>query len=202
MDETVKTDTPIYRPMLERVRKCIENSPVKIINGYSYIINPLMDGVSSIDPSTLMEVAEEMCRIGDFDCDVILAPEAMGIPFATLVSQRTGVPMSIIRKKRYDLPGEVEIAVSTGYSTSRQYINGISAGDRVVIVDDVVSTGGTLRALLDALRDMKVEVVDVVIALDKSEDLRAVEEAVGQRIKTVIRVEWKDGRPVAVEPIR
>lgn len=188
--------------MLERVRNCIETSPVKIINGYRYIINPLIDGVSFLDPRTMKEITDEMERIGNFDCDVILAPEAMGIPFGTLISEHTGVPMSVIRKKSYGLPGEMEIAVATGYSTSRQYINGVTKGMRVTIVDDVVSTGGTLHALVDGLRAIGAEIVDVVIAMDKSSDLRVLEEEMGIDIKTAVRVVWDGDRPKAVEPIR
>ena len=187
--------------MLERVKNCIETSPVKIINGYRYIINPLIDGVSSMDPRTTKEITDEMERKGNFDCDLILAPEAMGIPFGTLLSEHLGIPMSIVRKKSYGLPGELEIAVATGYSTSRQYINGVSKGTRVVIVDDVVSTGGTLRALVDGLRAIGAVIVDIVIALDKSSDLSSVEEMVGMPINTVIRVEWDGDKPIAVEPM-
>ena len=202
MKETVKTHKALIGHMLERVKNCIETSPVKIINGYRYIINPLIDGVSSMDPRTLKEITDEMERIGDFDCDVILAPEAMGIPFGTLISEHTGIPMSIVRKKSYGLPGELEIAVTTGYSTSRQYINGVTKGTRVVIVDDVVSTGGTLRALVDGLRAVGAEIVDVVIVMDKSDDLRVIEKEMDLTIKTVVRVEWDGDRPVAVEPMR
>ena len=48
--------------------------------------------------------------------------------------------------------GEVSVDVSTGYSSSTIFINDIFPGERIVIVDDVISTGGTLEPLLQEAR--------------------------------------------------
>jgi adenine phosphoribosyltransferase len=79
----------------------------------------------------------------------------------------TDIPMTIVRKREYKLPGEVAVHQTTGYSKGELYINGIRKGDRVVIVDDVVSTGGTLRALLAALKIAGADVVDVCVAIQR-----------------------------------
>jgi adenine phosphoribosyltransferase len=132
--------------MLEKLKRSLRESPVVKKGEYDYFVNPITDGVPPMDPAILMEVVEHMRQVGRFDCDVILAPEAMGIPLAVPISLRTGVPYCIVRKRRYDLPGEILIAQRTGYSRSEMSINGLKAGDRVVIVDDVLATGGTARA--------------------------------------------------------
>ena len=99
-------------------------SPVVSRGEYQYFIHPLTDGVPRVDPSLLSEVVDRMVELADMDCDVILAPEAMGIPLATALSIRTGIPFSVIRKRRYDLEGEIELHQRTGYSDSYLYING------------------------------------------------------------------------------
>ena len=75
--------------------------------------------------------------MGKFDCDVILAPEAMGIPLTVPISLRTRIPYSVIRKREYRLPGEISVQRGTGYSSGFLYINGLKKGDKVTIVDDV-----------------------------------------------------------------
>ena len=118
---------------MRRVEEAVGGWPVIDRNGYPYVVSPLMDGVPSVDPGMLSDVAEEMVRIGDFDCDIILAPEAMGIMYAAVISDRTGIPFSVVRKRRYGLDGEVPVSVDTGYSHSEQFINGVTAGMRVAV---------------------------------------------------------------------
>ena len=154
-----------------------------------------MDGVPSVDPDMLAEVADEMVRIGDFDCDLILAPEAMGIMYAAAVSERTGIPFSVVRKRRYGLEGELPVSVNTGYSHSEQCINGVTAGMRVVIVDDVVSTGGTLKAIVGALRDAGVVVTEVVTVYSKQRDLSGLSAELGVPVRCLLAVSSSGGVP-------
>ena len=181
--------------MLEDVRESIESSRVITKGDYPYLVTPLMDGVPSIDPGTLHSVVERMIRISKFDCDIIVAPEAMGIPYATLISMKKGIPFTIIRKRSYGLEGETEIVETTGYSTTKMYINGVRPGMKVVVVDDVVSTGGTLRCIVDGLRDIGAVVTEVVLALNKSRDIFSVEEEIGVPIRYVAKIWVENGKP-------
>jgi adenine phosphoribosyltransferase len=122
----------------------------------------------------------------------------MGIHIATAMSLFCRKPFSVIRKRRYGIPGEIEVQYRTGYSESKMYVNGISEGERVVIVDDVVSTGGTLTALSRELSSHGIEVVRAVIVFDKTKDMQEVLDRTGIDIRTMIRVEVRDGRPVVL----
>jgi adenine phosphoribosyltransferase len=139
--------------------------------------------------------------VGRFDCDVILAPEAMGIPLAVALSLKLGIPYSVARKRCYALPGEVRLDQATGYSKGCLYVNDIRPGDRVAIVDDVLSTGGTLRPLILALRKAGAEVTEVLVVVEKGGLSRAMEEELGVAIKALVRVEMRGGRPVVVDRI-
>jgi adenine phosphoribosyltransferase len=180
--------------MLEKLKRSLQESPVVKKGDYDYFVNPITDGVPPMDPTVLTEVVERMIQIGCFDCDVILAPEAMGIPLAVSLSLQTGIPYCVVRKRRYDLPGEMIITQKTGYSISEMSINGLKAGDRVVIVDDVLSTGGTLKALMMALNKMGVQIIDVIVVVEKGDGKVDLEKEIGVRIKTLVKVELRDGK--------
>jgi adenine phosphoribosyltransferase len=121
-----------------------------------------------MDPRLVEEVSDYIIKITDMKrVDAIVTIEAMGIPVATTISLKTGVPLTIVRKRPYFLEGEVELSQSTGYSKGVLYINGLKKGDRVIIVDDVISTGGTLFALVKALKTMGVEVLDVISVIGR-----------------------------------
>jgi adenine phosphoribosyltransferase len=184
---------------LDRLRASVERSPVVRMGAYDYVVAPITDGVPRMEPDMLEEVIDRVMEIADLDCDLILAPEAMGIPVAVSLSLRTGIPFAVVRKRRYGLPGEIEVDQVTGYSRCAMYINGLRKDDRVVVVDDIVSTGGTMRCILSTLKRLGVPIVDVVAVLEKGNGRAVLEKELGVHIKTLLRVEVRDGQ-VVTEP--
>ncbi|HEX2021281.1 MAG TPA: hypoxanthine/guanine phosphoribosyltransferase [Candidatus Thermoplasmatota archaeon] len=185
--------------MGDLLRKSLENAAVVDFGGYSYFVHPLTDGIPEIDPALLREVVEEAVAVADVDVDRIVTVEAMGIPLATALSLRTGIPVSVVRKRKYGLPGEREIGQETGYSKGHLYLNGLHPGDRVLVVDDVISTGGTLDPLLTALHAAGVQVHDVLVLIEKGEGRAEVERKHGLRIRTLAKIEVRDGRVRVLE---
>ncbi len=182
--------------MYDRLKESLENSPVVDRNGYPYFVHPLTDGVPMMEPEVLEEVVGWMLEVGDFSCDVILAPEAMGIPLAVPVSLRLGIPYTVARKRSYGLEGELVLDQKTGYSKSLMTVNGITKGMRVTVVDDVVSTGGTLDALIRTLQEAGAVVVDVLVPVNKSSGTDIVLKNTGVKVKTMVSVRVEDGRVV------
>jgi adenine phosphoribosyltransferase len=183
---------------LEALKRSLVECPVIKREDYDYMVHPITDGIPSIDPKILTEVADAMAQMGNLDCDYIVTAEALGIPLATSLSLKTGKPFNIIRKRMYGLPGEVNLSQVTGYSKSTMFINGLKEGDRVVIVDDVVSTGGTLWALVEALKKINVKVVDILVVIERTDKKAEIERKIGQQIKTLVKVQVEDGRVTVV----
>ena len=152
---------------MDRLLESLNAAPIIDKDGYQYLVHPISNGVPMLDPALLREVVVELTRAADLDVDKIVAPEAMGIHLATALSLRTDIPLVVIRKRSYGLEGEVALHKETGYQTSEMYINDVEAGDRVLIVDDLLSTGGTLAAICDALDDIGAEIADLVVVFRK-----------------------------------
>lgn len=180
--------------MGELLRNSALACPVVKKGAYDYFVHPLTDGVPQIDPALLEEVVGEFLAMGDFRADKIITAEAMGIPLGTALSLRTGLPLAVIRKRSYGLPGEASVTQMTGYSANQLFINGVKRGDRLVFVDDVVSTGGTLSASLEALTKLGAEIVDVLVIFEKGPGKKRVQERFGIAIKSLLRVEVRDGK--------
>ncbi len=184
--------------MLERLKKCLEAAPVVRMNDYDYFVNPITDGVPRMDPMVLAETLDAIKEVGDFHCDLIVAPEAMGIPLAVPLSLELGIPYAVLRKRRYGLPGELEIKQWTGYAQREMFINDIKPGERVVLVDDVMSTGGTIKAVVRGLREIGAEIVDVIVVVEKGDEREKIEKELGIVIKTLVKVKVRDGKLVVL----
>lgn len=151
---------------------------------YNYFIHPITDGVPIVEPALLRDVCSAMIKMIDWkDVDKIVVVEAMGIHIGAVLSVMTDIPMTVMRKREYKMPGEVAVHQTTGYSKGELYINGIQKGEHVVIIDDVVSTGGTMRALLKALEIAGADVVDVCIAIQRGNP------DIGRPYKSLVRID-------------
>ncbi|HWR63918.1 MAG TPA: hypoxanthine/guanine phosphoribosyltransferase [Candidatus Thermoplasmatota archaeon] len=180
---------------LKHLEKSLYEAPIVKKGEYDYVIHPITDGVPFITPELLKEVTDEMKKhikkCGTFDR--IVTMEAMGIPLATSLSLDLGIPFTIIRKRQYGLPGEVSVEQVTGYSKSKMYINGLKKGDTVILVDDVLSTGGTLKAVLYVLKEIGVVVKGVFIAVYKGTCKEEITKTYGIPITTIVDIEVING---------
>ena len=177
---------------MDQLGRSLRETPVIEKNGYEYFVHPISDGVPMLEPSLLREIVIDIIRKADLGVDKIVTPAAMGIHISTAVSLMTDIPLVVVRKRQYGLEGEVALSQVTGYSEDEMYVNDVDADDRVLILDDVVSTGGTLRGITGALEEIGAEIADIVVVIRKVGGGNRLEET-GHDVKTLINVDVQDG---------
>ena len=173
------------------LQESLESARIVRMGDYRYFVHPITDGVPELKPALLREIIDKVKRIADLNVDKIVAIEAMGIQIGTALSLDTDIPMVIVRKKSYGLSGEIEISQQTGYSKGALYLNGISHGDRVIVVDDVISTGGTLLATLKALKIAGASIVKAVCVIERGDGAMKLRSE-GYDVKTIVKVDVND----------
>jgi len=66
---------------------------------------------------------------------------------------------------------DLNVGRNRGFSGSVEiYLNGVTAADRVILVDDLISTGGTLVSLVRAIRQSGAEILEIFTVGEKSEN--------------------------------
>lgn len=108
------------------------------------------------DPTLLDRVATQMVDLVPEGTELLGGLELGGVPIATMVSAKTGIPALFVRKKAKE------------YGTCKLAEGQDVAGRRVTLVEDVITTGGAVR---DAVRELRAAgaLVEVVIcAIDRS----------------------------------
>ena len=174
--------------MLKILHESLLSAPIVRRGDYYYFIHPVSDGVPQLRPELLEEITEHILGMLSKNFDKILAIEAMGIPLATAISMKTGIPFTIIRKRPYGLEGEIKLSQETGYSKGELYVNDVRKGDKVLIVDDVISTGGTLVSLIKALEDLGAIITDTIVIIERGDGLSRLKD-IGIDIKTLVRID-------------
>jgi len=107
------------------------------------------------DPAILGEVAARLAEMLPERYDAIAGLEMGGIPIATMLSHLTGRPALFVRKKPKD------------YGTCRFAEGGEVKGRHLLIIEDVVTSGGQILESVRALRSEGAVVTDVVCVIDR-----------------------------------
>ena len=186
---------------MKELRASLQAAPVILKCDYPYFIHPITDGVPRMDPEVLNAITNLVGeRVNWSKIDMILGIEAMGLPLTAPLSMATGLPLIIARKRSYGLEGEVEIDQSTGYSKGAMYLNDLKKGERIVILDDVLSTGGTLKAVIEGVRRAGAQVAEIVTLVEKGGGMKRLQEDYpGIRIQSLVRLEMDGAKVVLLD---
>lgn len=123
----------------------------------------------------------------DKKIDLITAVEARGFILGAALAYELGVGIVPIRKKG-KLPAEtmsVTYKLEYGEDTLEIHKDAIKAGDRVLIVDDLLATGGTTLATIELVKKLKGEIVGISFLIELS-DLKGRERLAGYPINSII----------------
>ena len=130
-------------------------------------ITPLL-AASNLFPRVVAWLAEQCERHG---ADRVACIESRGFLFGAPLAERLGLPLALIRK-----PGKLphrtvrqDYALEYGTDALEIHADACSSGDRVVLIDDVLATGGTAAAACDLIERLGAGVAGVLFVVELNE---------------------------------
>jgi orotate phosphoribosyltransferase len=109
------------------------------------------------DPSLLKRIGAELAKLVPKQTQRLAAPELGAVLLGGAVSMETGLPLLLVRKE------------PKGYGTGKQLEGRFTPGERVTVIEDVVTTGGDSLRSIQVLRDARLDVIHLVVVLDRGE---------------------------------
>jgi orotate phosphoribosyltransferase len=109
------------------------------------------------EPALLKRLGEQLAELVPKDTQRLAAPELGAVLLGGAVSMETGLPLLLVRKE------------PKGYGTAKQIEGRYAAGERVTVIEDVVTTGGDSLRSVQVLRDAGLDVIHLVVVLDRGE---------------------------------
>ena len=112
------------------------------------------------NPEALKIIAElmaEKARELGLDFDRVAGPELGAVPIATAVSLETGKPLVIVRKK------------PKGHGTGSQIEGEVKPGERILLVEDVTTTGGSVLRAAEVLEHEGAAIAAIMVVVDREE---------------------------------
>ena len=126
-------------------------------------------------------------KIADLDFDVVVGPESRGFIFGVPIAYNLHKSFVPVRKKG-KLPCETiseEYDLEYGSAVIEMHKDAIHPGQKVVIVDDLIATGGTTEAIIKLVNQLGGDVVGIVFLIELA-GLKGRERLEGQRVESVI----------------
>jgi adenine phosphoribosyltransferase len=121
------------------------------------------------DPRALQEAIDRMAELVlPYRPDRLVAIESRGFIFGAPLALKLGIGMAMVRK-RGKLPGSVvghAYMLEYGNDTIEVSADLITPGSRVVIIDDLIATGGTAAATVELMRKIETEVAAAVFLIE------------------------------------
>jgi orotate phosphoribosyltransferase len=108
-------------------------------------------------PSLLSRLAELLAESVPPETDRLAGPELGAVALAVAVSLRTGLPFVIVKKQSKD------------YATRKTIEGELNAGDRVVVVEDILTTGAAAVRAADAIKEAGGRVLRILAVVDREE---------------------------------
>lgn len=122
-----------------------------------------------LDSEGTKEAVDELCkRLEGVDFDIIAGAEARGFMVGAPMAYVLGKPFVPLRKAG-KLPGETiseSYDLEYGSATIEVHTDAIKAGDKVVLVDDLLATGGTMRAAANLIEKIGAEVAKIMFVIE------------------------------------
>ncbi len=124
-------------------------------------------------PDLLRTIAEGMAPYAR-DVDRLAGVELGAVPVAAAVSLVSGKPYLMVRKSTKE------------HGTKHEFEGDLNRGDRVLFVEDVVTTGGTLRAAIERMRGHGAVIEDCVCVVDREEGGRMLLAEISVRLHALL----------------
>lgn len=109
------------------------------------------------DPELLKRIGEQLAELVPKETQRLAAPELGAVLLGGAVSMETGLPLLLVRKE------------PKGYGTAKQLEGRYAPGERVTVIEDVVTTGGDSLRSIQVLRNAGLDVIHLVVVLDRGE---------------------------------
>ena len=153
------------------------------------------EGIIFRDVTSILEDAEGLHlaidlmeeKIKDVDFDVVVGPESRGFIFGVPLAYNLKKAFIPVRKKG-KLPCEtveIEYDLEYGSAVIEMHKDSIKPGQKVVIIDDLMATGGTIEAIVKLVEQLGGEVVKIVFLMEL-EGLMGRKKLEGYDVETVI----------------
>jgi adenine/guanine phosphoribosyltransferase-like PRPP-binding protein len=175
---------------MKEIINAFHNQKIVKVNGHNYLVNPITDHVPDTTHKLLKDVITELSVLTDFSkANRVIGEEDRGGYIAALVAFKNKKSLGMVKWNPVGLEGEIEVFFKNIYTEGKMYLHGCKKGDNVIIVEDLIDSGGTIIGMIEILRSYGANIVDVICIASKAEygGIEKIKKETGIKPKSLIK---------------
>ncbi len=124
-------------------------------------------------PDCLLELGKIIAQRVPAECDRLAGPELGAVPLAASAAMQCNKPCIFIRNQKKE------------YGSAKQIEGVYNAGEKVVLIEDIVTSGGQVIEAAKSIREAGLEVLKVIVVIDREEGGREAIESAGLKFEAL-----------------
>jgi adenine phosphoribosyltransferase len=169
---------------MKKIVSAFHNQKLVMVEGRKFMVSPINDHYPETDFPLMEEMVNELSKLTDFTrATKIVGEEDRGGYIAALLAYNHKKPLAV------GLEGEIGIDFRNAYTTGQMFLHGAKSGDEVIIVEDMVDSGGTIISMIKLLEKSNIKILDIVVIGEKEEfnGIERIRQETGYTVKHLVK---------------
>jgi adenine/guanine phosphoribosyltransferase-like PRPP-binding protein len=187
---------------MKELIKCFHNKSIVKLRRTNYIVNPITDHYPETNYDLIKDIVKELSKLTDFSkANKIVGEEDRGGYIAGFMALKKKKALAMVKWNPIGIEGEIKINFRNSYTNGKMYLHGVKKGDKIILVEDLIDSGGTIIAMIKLLRKAKINIIDVICVGTKKETggLERIKKETGVDVKYLIKFSCKGKTSKVIE---
>ena len=175
---------------MKKVIDAFDNRPLVFVKDRNFLINPLTDHMPTTSFELLDDTINSLSQLTDFSkANKLIGEEDRGGFLVALMAYHLKMSFGMVKWNPTGFDGQISVDFRNAYTGGTMYLNGCEKGDKVILVEDMVDSGGSIIAMIQLFEKAGVELIDIVVIAEK-EDYNGVErikKETGRDVKLLLK---------------
>ena len=175
---------------MDEIIKAFDKKPVSFIRDRNYVINSICDHEPETSYKLMEDIVENLSRLTDFSkADKIVGEEDRGGYIAALLAYTNKKSLGMVKWYQVRSGKNIKVKFKNAYTEGEMYLYGVNKSDRVIIVEDMVDSGGTIISMIKLLKKAGAKIIDIIAIAEKEEyeGIKRIKEETGIEVKILLR---------------
>jgi adenine phosphoribosyltransferase len=167
---------------------------------YTYVILPLEARAEPIFIKACVEGIEKLMKEEIKKSNTVLAIESKGFIITPIIAMRNGLRWVAVRKRNYNIPDQFVFHQKKAFKGGTElFCVGLKRNDRVILIDDIFSSGGTVINTVEVLMNCGIKINGICAIYTRGNGLEEIKKKFGLPTGALARIELIEGKPKITE---